>query len=233
MRQNPIETISFDFGGTLVYEEKEDHIVYCEILSELGLNVEVNRLKKAHEEARNWWMEERHRTQKIWNEEEWVYLIERMLSNLMLPNPRELALKICKLWPYRVAFRTYKDVKPTLTELKRRGLKLIIVSNVSSNRNLHSYLTRVGLESYFDVLVGSGSVGYEKPSPKIFMLASKLSNTPFSKMIHVGNSYENDYLGAKSTGIKAILIDRKNVHKNKQCRKISQLTELLDFLNEG
>jgi putative hydrolase of the HAD superfamily len=137
---------------------------------------------------------------------------------------------VCELWPYRVALKAYEDVKPTLTKLKQKGLQLIVVSNVSSSRNLRSYLTRLGLESYFDVLVGSGSVGYEKPNPEIFKLASKLSSTPFEKMMHVGDSYREDYLEAESVGIKAVLLDRKGIHKNKKCRKISQLTELFHLL---
>jgi putative hydrolase of the HAD superfamily len=231
-KHNPLETISFDFGGTLVYHEKEGHIVYYEILKELGFDVELDYLKKAHENARNWWTKEKQRTQKIWTEDVWHYSVQRMLSNLTLPSSRELASKICGLWPRRVALKTYEDVKSTLEKLKQRKFKLIIVSNVSSNRNLQSYLTRVELESYFDTLVGSGSVGYEKPNPEIFKLASKLSNTPFTRMMHVGDSYREDYLGAVSIGIKAVLLDRKGVHSDKQCQKISRLSELLNLLCE-
>jgi putative hydrolase of the HAD superfamily len=80
--------------------------------------------------------------------------------------------------------------------------------------------------------VASGSVGYEKPSPEIFKLASKMSNTPLERMMHIGDSYENDYLGAESVGIMGVLLDRKGLYKNRRCRKISKLTDLLNLIDE-
>jgi len=121
---------------------------------------------------------------------------------------------------------------PLSKNLKKRGFRFIIISNVSSLRNLSIYLSRIGLESYFDLLVASGSVGYEKPNPEIFKLASKMSNTPLEKMMHIGDSYENDYLGAESVGIMGVLLDRKGLYKNRRCRKISKLTDLLNLIDE-
>jgi HAD superfamily hydrolase (TIGR01549 family) len=230
--KNPLETISLDFGGTLVYEEKEDHIVYHEILAELGFNIDLNQLKEACESSRSWIGRKKAETGRVWDESMWIEHVSHMLSSLTLPNARKIALQVCELWPHIVTLKAYEDVKPTLAGLKQKGFRLIVISNVSSTRNLRSYLTQVDLEGYFDVLVGSGSVGYEKPNPEIFKLASKLSNTPFEKMMHVGDSYKEDYLGAESVGIKVVLLDRKGIHKDKECRKISQLTELFDFLDE-
>jgi putative hydrolase of the HAD superfamily len=231
--ENSLKAVSFDFGGTLAYEEKEDYIVYHEILRELGFNVDLNQLRKALESSRSWIRRKKAETGEVWSESMWIEHVSHMLSSLALSNSREIASQVCGLWPYRVALRAYKDVEPTLIRLRQKGLRLIVVSNVSSSRNLRSYLARLGLEGYFAVLVGSGSVGYEKPNPEIFRLASKLSNTPFEKMMHVGDSYKEDYLGAESVGIKAVLLDRKGIHTNKECRKIAQLTELFDLLFES
>jgi len=49
--EGSVETVSFDFGGTLAYEEKEDYIVYHEILAGLGFSVDLNQLKEAHENS--------------------------------------------------------------------------------------------------------------------------------------------------------------------------------------
>lgn len=230
--RNLLETVSLDFGGTLAYEVKDDHIVFYEILSELGYKVDVEQLKDVFRSVRDWWRWEKVKTGKLWNEEAFIELIQHMISALRLPNPRKLALQVSELWPHRVVFRAYEDVEPALKELKKRGFRFIIISNVSSLRNLSIYLSRIGLESYFDLLVASGSVGYEKPNPEIFKLASKMSNTPLEKMMHIGDSYENDYLGAESVGIMGVLLDRKGLYKNRRCRKISKLTDLLNLIDE-
>jgi FMN phosphatase YigB (HAD superfamily) len=73
---------------------------------------------------------------------------------------------------------------------------------------------------------------YEKPDPQIFKEASKRTEVPCQEMVHVGNLYEIDYLGAESAGLTSVLIDRKGKYKDKRCRKISNLTQMLNLLKE-
>lgn len=42
-----IETASFDCGSALLYEVEEERMIYQAILSELGYDVDVNRVKNA------------------------------------------------------------------------------------------------------------------------------------------------------------------------------------------
>ena len=77
---------------------------------------------------------------------------------------------------------------------------MIVISNVSSKRNLQTYLDKVGLADYFNILVASGNVGYEKPNLEIFRIASELSNTSLTRMMHVSDRYGEGYLGAKLRG---------------------------------
>ncbi|MEM2922736.1 MAG: HAD hydrolase-like protein, partial [Candidatus Bathyarchaeia archaeon] len=45
-------------------------------------------------------------------------------------------------------------------------------------------------------------------------------------MIHVGDDYEKDYLGALRSGLRAVLIDRAGKHQEEGLLKIMNLTEL-------
>lgn len=229
-KASSIETVSFDCGGTLYYEAVEDFVVYRGILNELGYNVNDSVVKDALELARDDWKEEKARSGKVWNDDARIDLLKRMVSSLGLPNPNQLAMKLSSLWFQKAAFQAYEDAEPVLKALKQRGIQIIAVSNVSSENNLRIYLGKVGLANYFDVLVASGTVGYEKPNPEIFKIASKLSNTPLRNIMHVGDKYEEDYLGAKSVGMNALLLDRKGLYKNKNCRRISTLDELFAYL---
>jgi len=224
------DVISFDFGGTIAYEVKEEYLVYHEILEELGCTIDVDMIKKALERAREWWKDEKARTGRVWDERSRLEYVKRMLTHLNLSNIDNFALEVAKLIPYKNMVKAYDDVEPTLKELKSRGYRLIIISNIASKNDLSIYLSKLGLKQYFDMLIASGSIGYEKPNPKIFIQASKILNTPTEKMLHVGNDYKHDYLGALSAGLKSILIDRKGLYKDKQCVRISKLTELISFL---
>ncbi len=91
-------------------------------------------------------------------------------------------------------------------------------------------MRKAGLLEYFGMLVASGDLGYEKPNAEIFRIASRLSNTPMENMLHIGDRYEEDYLGVRAAGMNAILIDRRGMYGGKQCPKISSLTDLVGLL---
>lgn len=231
MLKSKIETISFDCGGTLFYETKEDHIIYKEILNDLGISIDADKVKEALQYAGEWW-NEKAKKGEVWTEDTWTELLKRVIAKLELPNPNELIAKILELRPKRAALKAYEDAEPTLKALKQRRMKMIAVSNVSSEGNLRMYLDIVGLTGYFDFLVASGSVGYEKPNPEIFRLAARLAETPIQNMIHVGDKYEEDCRGPESAGMKAILIDRKGVYSDKNCKRITKLMELFAYLDK-
>lgn len=223
-----VKVISLDFGGTIAYELEEDYMAYHRLLKELGYLTDLNLVEKALEEARDWWREERARTGRIWNMDVYLELIERVLRTLKLPV--EIASDFLKILPHRVELGVYEDVELTLRELKDRGYRLIVISNVSSVDNLSIYLSRVGLRDYFEFLIASGTVGFEKPDSRIFELALKKAGVSPEEIVHVGDDYEADYLGAENTGLIGVLLDRRNIHGDKQCRRIIELTELPDLL---
>lgn len=232
MGQRIFEAVSLDFGGTLAYEVEEGYIVYREILGELGYNVELDKLKEALGGAMDWWRLEKDITGILWNEETDAIWFERMLGFLALPDSQGIAAEMAELWPHRIRYRAFEDAEPALAELRRMGICLIVVSNVPSQRILSILVAQTGLQSFFDFLIASGSVGFEKPDQRIFKFASQMSNVPIERIVHVGNKYEEDYLGARSAGMSSVLIDRIGAHSDTQCRKISKLSELPGLLDK-
>jgi len=225
-----VKAISFDCGGTLYCEVEQDHVVFHKILNSLGYEFEVARVKKALDDARVWWNSEKARTGEVWTESSWVKMLQKMASNLAIQNTASIAKQLREHWLLEVDIRAYDDAVPTLNELKSAGFKLIVISNVSSSQNLKTYLRKAGIPNCFDAIIASGDVGYEKPNPEIFRKALRILNIPASYVLHVGDKYEEDYLGASNTCLKSLLIDRKEAHKDKQCPKIKTLTELFRFL---
>jgi putative hydrolase of the HAD superfamily len=224
-----LSAISFDFGGTLAFETEEDYEVYHRILTNLGFNFSLSSLESAFKKARTIWNAKRQRGE-IWNEERMLELVKDMLNFVGVKN-EELATKIVNLWPENVSFKAYEDVSKTLDELIKSKYKLIIISNVSSERNLRTYLIKCGLQKYFSYLVASGTVGIEKPNKEIFLLASKMLGVEPHRILHVGDDYEADYIGAKNAGFKVVLLDRAEKYKGKDVLRIKSLLELLEILN--
>jgi len=226
------KAVSLDFGGTLAYELKQGYVVYREILGELGYDVELGKFEEAFKGAMDWWRQEKGRTGILWNEDTDAVWFERMLGSLALPDSHGIAAKMVELWPLRIRYKAFDDAEPVLIELKRMGLRLIIVSNVPSRRILSILMNQTGLQPFFDLLVASGTVGFEKPDQRIFELASQMANVPIERIVHIGNKYEEDYLGARSAGMSSVLIDRVRAHSDMQCRKIWKLSELPSLLDK-
>ncbi|MDJ0269829.1 MAG: HAD-IA family hydrolase [Aigarchaeota archaeon] len=129
--------------------------------------------------------------------------------------------------------RKFDDVDRTLNAVKEYGARLIIISNIASEMWLRIYLNRLGIAGYFDYLVASGSVGFEKPDTRVFRHAASLVGVEPQGIMHVGDSYEHDYLGAQAAGFFPVLVDRYGRNMDKNCRKIDKLYELVDFLQEA
>ena len=104
------------------------------------------------------------------------------------------------------AWKIYPDVIPALTNWQRSGVELAIISNFDSR--LHTVLEVLGLNHYFSTVTISSAVSAAKPQAEIFTTAlSKQRCSPESAW-HIGDSLEDDYLGASNAGLTAIWLNR-------------------------
>ena len=121
-------------------------------------------------------------------------------------------------------WRVFDDVVPTLAELKRRGIRLGVISNFDSR--LDDVLRGCELAQFFDSVHISTRVGAAKPDPLIFDASLAHHRIEASQAWHVGDSPREDFEGAQSAGLQAILLDRNNHHAdNPAC--ITNLKQLL------
>jgi putative hydrolase of the HAD superfamily len=101
----------------------------------------------------------------------------------------------------------YDDSLATLAELKRRGLKLGLISNTIWPGELHLRdLRRYGLDEFFDVCTYSSETTHTKPHPSIFReTLARLGDVPPRAAVHVGDRIVDDVQGAQRAGMKGIL----------------------------
>jgi len=104
------------------------------------------------------------------------------------------------------AFDVYPDVRPILEYLRGRGVGLAVISNWHCG--LAHFVADLGLASYFDHVIGSADCGFAKPDPRIFARASTLLGVSPAHILHVGDSYEADYMGGRDAGFHVTLLDR-------------------------
>jgi len=96
----------------------------------------------------------------------------------------------------------YADTRTTLEAVRRRGLKVGVVSNVPAD--LRPVFAKHGLDRLVDSYTHSFEVGAEKPSPAIFLAAAKSLGVKPSETLMVGDHAVDR--GAESAGMRAFIL---------------------------
>jgi putative hydrolase of the HAD superfamily len=133
----------------------------------------------------------------------------------------------------RHRLKLYPDVLPALKKLKRKKARMVVFTN--SPRAFTEIKVRAeGLSSYFEKIVCVPS-DYRKVKHHrgaFARLARECGVRP-SEILHVGDSYELDYLPAKRAGCGAVLVERKGTPMEKRvkggnAKKIATLAGLFE-----
>jgi FMN phosphatase YigB (HAD superfamily) len=98
---------------------------------------------------------------------------------------------------------TFDDTLPVLRELKSRGVKVVVLSNIGIA--IRDHLDRVGVGDLLDGVVLSYEVGMVKPDPAIFAHALELLDVPGSQTLMVGDSPRDD-VGGVSLNIRTLIL---------------------------
>ncbi len=93
-----------------------------------------------------------------------------------------------------------------------------------------SKLSRLELHSYFEYKVYSEHVGVAKPYPGIFSEAANISNSKPTETIYIGDSYENDIVGAKNFGWQAIFFNPEKTSENNSLADF-EISDLIEIKN--
>jgi len=129
---------------------------------------------------------------------------------------------------YRNDVTLFKDVENILESMKKKY-------TLGTITNGNASLKTIGIEKYFDFEVKASEVGYMKPDSKIFEHALDLVKCKPSEMLHIGDSYEKDIIGAKSVNMNYIWIRHndeivKDIKKENMVDNFSQIPEKIKKL---
>src|SRR5215510_1003054 len=231
-----LRVIFFDDVGTLIETRESVGEIYSRVAREFGFEAEPQTLQQnfAYSFRRppplafpagapDALLSE---LEKGW----WRNLVKAVFAGLgSFPRFEEFFGEIFERFRGREFWRVYDDVAPALTELKRQGLKLGVISNFDSR--LFDVLRACGLDHIFDSVHISTRVGAAKPEPAIFQAALNYHAVEARRSWHVGDGLREDVEGATAIGVNAVLLDRDNrFAENAPATRITSLEQIVTLL---
>ena len=202
-----IRFVFFDVGGTILRVQPSVSHVYSRTAREHGWDVEPgwlsDRFEQACAESLRRSMRRSHRCSDEILKEEWFRIVRDTFGN-SVPGARirRLFEDLYQKFVSASAWTVAPGARATLEDLRQRGYQLGILSNWDSR--LPTTLEQLDLASFFDVVVISYKVGYEKPHRRIFEIAVSKAGQPASRILHVGDSWVTDILPAQKVGMKTL-----------------------------
>jgi len=228
-----VEAVFFDVGGTLVYSPSGRLETLTDALGLIGYNLKYDQVVQANERARQAVSRRRRRhAAGLQSAEASRMWLDHLAAELDLDLRGELLQKelaaAVRLTETRAEVIVDPDAPPLLRDLKRRGLRLGVISNWS--QDLPEYLAGLGLDRYFEAIIASDAVGSSKPHREIFLRGLSALNCLPKRAVHVGDDYWADVVGARGLGIRAILVDRRNESPHEDCVTVTRLERVADLL---
>ncbi|MHC5034153.1 MAG: HAD-IA family hydrolase [Planctomycetota bacterium] len=231
------DAVFFDAGQTLIYPDPPVGEMYARALRRVGIEADPTRMEPLFVEA---WRRTREqfpgsleygRTEAD-AKDFWRRVVRASFEPFGWPEDfEETFLYLWEHFAEAAAWRVYDDVLPTFGALRQRGKGLGLISNWDVR--LARLLGQLGLGAHLDWIVISCAVGVEKPDQAIFQLAVAECGLPPDRIVHVGDSLEEDAMGARQAGLHAVWLRREDGDSGAPPAgvvTVSSLTEIPDLV---
>lgn len=236
----PKSAISFDLGQTLV--ELDENLL---IKQAQRCGYTLNRSLLVSEQDHAWGVYNVSKANGLTGFDAWASFMRDLLARTQMrssdnqaPATSEQREQFVRyLWSEQPTNNLWRKPIPGMLELlsalETRGTKIGVLTN--SEGRARELIDELGFGKFVQVVVDSGVEGIEKPDPRIFArMAERLNSSP-TEMVHVGDSYEADVLGALGAQMTPIWLVRGAATEPTPanvlcCRNVTELATVLQSL---
>ena len=205
----------WDFDGTLAYS---DHLWSKSVFRALNETVKNHSvtfqdIRRCNQTGYTWHTPERDFTAFVG--EKWWELMNTHFYNSFISlgisekQAKTASEKVREIIMLPENYFLFDDTLAVLEAAKEKGHTNIILSN--NYPELETITDFLGITKYFDRLVVSGLVGYDKPRKEIFDIAKSFYLN--ENFVMIGDNPTADVLGGKAAGMTTVLV-HKGFDKN-------------------
>lgn len=230
-----ISTVFFDLFNTLVRYEPPREELQAQALEEYGINVTPESLRWPLAVADEYIYAEIARSPlgERSNEEKmriWAGYENRLLQEAGIEADRQLVGHLLtRMKDFNSEMVLFGDVLSALTGLKRKGVRLGLISNI--DQDIASLFDKLELSPLLEVVVTSRDAGHNKPHPGIFRAALRRAGAAAAESAYVGDQYQVDVVGARNAGMTGMLLDRNGFYPDiTDCPRLENLGQVAEYL---
>ncbi len=222
-----IHAISFDLVGTLIKKPgpftEQDHALLLPYLHDCGYDGDA---KTFYILWRTRYEQLAVESAKIHKEFSMSQLCELVFAQLRIEaNIPLFCEKYLAIWSKKATL--ISEVRSTLDALSKH-FTLLVISNTHYAPLVYTNLREHHLLKYFRHITTSIEHGQRKPSSSIFLDSCKQVELEPHQLLHVGDSYDDDYLGATAAGLQARLLDPTLSYQIPAAHQVQHLAQLVE-----
>ena len=148
---------------------------------------------------------------------------DRLVDVLLIPHTHAV-LRACP--------HVMPGAHTALWATKTAGARLVLTSNTLATPMSVSrlILAEHGLGGIFEDTVFSSDVGLAKPRPEVFHTIAHRGGTTPERVVHVGNDWRTDVLGALGAGCRALFFNPREKPSRPQAPDITHLDQMPEAL---
>lgn len=209
-----VQAVLFDAGGTLLHVRPSVGRIYGDAAARFGVPVDFSLLERTFREHWRRSLQEDGPPLSTSEEEErawWKAFVQAVFAaaghrDAFGEKFDAYFADLYERFASPEVWELYEDVTPALDALEGLGVRCAVVSNWDSRLPL--LLDRMEIGSRFEFVLTSAQAGWRKPDPRIFELALGRLKLPPAQVIYVGDTYDEDVVGAARAGLTAFHLQR-------------------------
>lgn len=212
-----MNAVSFDLWGTLVDpgDRPAAHAwrlrEFATVLDGLGHARPAGQLARAVDEE----YAEAARRQRGGEQVAPAEQVAGICARLALPADASLS-KLLTVVHTHAILRACPHVRPqvrtAIERIRERAMPVVLISNTlaTSGEVTRILLDYLDITALFDEVFLSGEVGAAKPAPEIFHAAARHLALRPEQIVHVGDDWQSDVLGARGAGLRPLWLKPAN-----------------------
>lgn len=231
---NDIDTVFFDFDGTLVFHKPDSFDVIRAFCTEIGQPLDAKGERQGRRTRYEYFVDPflREHLSNLSPEGFWHHFNRHLLKAIEVEGDLDrLAREVTTRFnDVELVYYCPEAGLETVTALRDRSYRLGLITNRENVERFHQLLDQMDLWGYFDLTLASGEVGISKPEPGIFFFALERVGAAAARSIYVGDNYWADVIGAQNAGLTPILFDPHHLFPEAECRVLERIESLLAWL---